>query len=55
MVLHRYVPPPSANKVTEPPVQNVVGPEGVIVAVALFTVTLREAVAVQPLFVTVTV
>jgi hypothetical protein len=56
-LLHAYVPPPEAVKVTLPPEQIVVGPPAVIEAVVVvFTVTVWLAVAVQPLaFVTVTV
>ena len=55
-VLHEYVPPPDAVSVTLPPVQNVVEPVGVIVAVAALTVTTVLAVAVHVLAaVTVTV
>jgi hypothetical protein len=53
----RYDVPLLAVSVTEPPVQNVVGPPAVIVAVGFaFTVTTVAAdVALQPLpFVTVT-
>jgi hypothetical protein len=53
----RYEEPALAVSVTEPPVQNVVGPEGVIVAVgAAFTVTVvADEVALQPFaFVTAT-
>ena len=50
------MPPPDAVSVTLPPVQNVVEPVGVIVAVAELTVTTLLVVAVQPLAaVTVTV
>jgi hypothetical protein len=53
----RYDEPALAVSVTEPPAQNVVGPDGVIVAVgSAFTVTVVAAlVALQSLaFVTVT-
>ena len=53
----RYDDPALAVSVTEPPAQNVVAPEGMIVAVgAAFTVTVvADDVALQPLaFVTVT-
>jgi hypothetical protein len=47
--------PPLAVSVTLPPVQNVVGPLGVIVAVgSAFTVTVVEPKAGQPFAVTVT-
>ena len=46
----RYPVPPDPVRVTEPPVQKVVGPEGVITAVGrAFTVTDWLAVLVQPL------
>ena len=54
---HKYDEPAEAVSVTELPAQNVVGPEGVIVAIGLlFTVTAVDAeVAEQPLaFVTAT-
>jgi hypothetical protein len=55
---HRYVKPAGAVSVTEPPAQNVVGPEGVIAGVAgaaLTVTTVAADVALQPLpFVTVT-
>ena len=53
----RYDAPALAVSVTEPPAQNVVGPDGVIVAVGVaLTVTVVAAdVALQPFsFVTVT-
>ena len=53
----RYDDAAEAVRVTEPPAQNVVGPEAVIVAVGLlFTVTAVAAeIALQPFaFVTVT-
>jgi hypothetical protein len=54
----RYVSPAGAVSVTEPPAQNVVGPEGVMAGVDgfAFTVTAVAAeVVLQPLaFVTVT-
>ena len=53
----RYEEPALDVSVTEPPVQNVVDPEGVIVGVvAVFTVTeVADDVALQPLaFVTIT-
>ena len=47
---HTYVAIPAvADNVTLPPVQNVVGPDGVIVAVgAAAMVTVCEALAVHP-------
>ena len=55
-VLHEYVPIPEAFSVTEPPLQNVVGPAGVMVAVGKgFTVTACVAVCVPQLLVEVTV
>ena len=56
-VLHRYVPPPVAVRVTLPGEQKVVAPDAVIPAVGVvFTVTALLAVAVQPIaLVTVTV
>ena len=50
---HKYAVPAFAVRVTLPPVQNVVGPEAVIVAVAEVTVTVCDALAEQP-FVSVT-
>ena len=53
----RYDVPPEAKRVTEPPSQNWVGPEGVIAATGSeLTVTAWEASSLQPLAsVTVTV
>jgi len=58
--LHVYVPPPPAPlavSVTEPPLQNVVGPPGVMVMVGFgLTLMVTVCVALQPLvFVPVTV
>ena len=48
-MLHKYVPTGLANKSTEFPVQNVVGPLGVMIATGFrLTVTVKLVVAEQP-------
>ena len=52
----RYEEPELAVSVTDPPSQNVVGPDGVIVAAgSALTVTICELVTAQPALVIVTV